>query len=90
MRLTCPNCGERDRREFYYVGDAVALQRPDADASDVVWDDYVHNRDNPAGVTRDLWYHEGGCGAWIVVTRNTVTHEVLGCELASKVKEASA
>ena len=90
MRLTCPHCGERDRLEFYYMGDAKALNRPDPEESDVAWDDYLHNRDNPAGVTRDLWYHEGGCGAWIVVTRNTLTHEVLAAELASDVKEASA
>ena len=90
MRLICPICGERDRREFYYVGDAVALNRPGADAPAEAWDDYVHNRDNPAGVTRDLWYHESGCGAWIVVTRNTLTHEVLKTELASAVKEAGA
>ncbi len=82
--------GERDRREFYYVGDAVALARPAPDAGDVAWDDYVHNRDIPAGVTRDLWYHEAGCAVWIVVTRNTVTHEVLGTVLASDVAEAQA
>ena len=90
MRLTCPICGERDRREFYYVGDAVALNRPEADASAEAWDDYVHNRDNPCGVTRDLWYHESGCSAWIVVTRDTATHEVLGCTLASDVREGGA
>ncbi|MEQ9695404.1 sarcosine oxidase subunit delta [Shimia sp. SDUM112013] len=90
MRITCPLCGERDRREFYYQGDAVMLNRPEPDADASVWDDYLHNRDNPAGTTRDLWYHESGCGSWIVVTRNTVTHEVLGTELASDVKEAKA
>jgi len=37
-----------------------------------------------------LWYHETGCGAWVVVTRNTVTHEVLSCELARDAKEAGA
>ncbi|MDW3222449.1 MAG: sarcosine oxidase subunit delta [Paracoccaceae bacterium] len=82
MRLSCPICGERDRREFYYQGDAIALQRPAPDASDEAWDNYVHLRDNPAGQTRDLWQHEGGCGAWIVVTRNTVTHEVFSTSLA--------
>jgi heterotetrameric sarcosine oxidase delta subunit len=88
MRLKCPVCGERDRREFYYVGDAVALDRPDADAGMDAWDSYVHLRDNPAGVTRDLWQHEAGCAAWIVVTRNTVTHEVLETALAADLKRA--
>ncbi|WP_299405978.1 sarcosine oxidase subunit delta [uncultured Roseobacter sp.] len=82
MRLTCPICGERDRREFYYQGDAVALRRPAPDAGDDPWADHLHLRDNPAGETRDLWQHDGGCGAWVVVTRNTVTHEVLATVLA--------
>ena len=90
MRIDCPLCGARDRREFYYAGDAVALDRPDGGEWNAAWDDYIHNRDNPAGVTRDLWYHESGCGAWVVVTRNTVTHEVLGSELASDAGEAGA
>ena len=86
MRITCPNCGERDRREFYYQGDALALDRPAGDAGLEAWDDYLHNRDNPAGETRDLWFHEAGCGAWLVVERNTVTHAVLNVTLAEKAK----
>jgi heterotetrameric sarcosine oxidase delta subunit len=86
MRLTCPICGERDRREFYYQGAATILDRPDPEAGIETWDDYLHNRDNPAGETRDLWYHDAGCSSWIVVSRNTVTHEVLGSELAKDVK----
>ena len=85
MRLKCPICGERDRREFYYVGDAVALDRPDRDAGIDAWDDYVHLRDNPAGMTRDLWHHEAGCGAWLVVTRDTVTHKIADVVLAREV-----
>ncbi|MEX0339349.1 MAG: sarcosine oxidase subunit delta [Arenibacterium sp.] len=84
MRITCPICGERDRREFYYQGAAVALARPDPEAGAAAWDDYVHLRENPAGVTRELWFHDSGCSAWVLVTRNTVTHEVLGVELASE------
>ena len=87
MRISCPLCGERDRREFYYVGDAVLTNRPAPEADDATWDDYLHNRTNPAGVTRDLWYHESGCSAWIVVTRNTVTHDVLETTLASDLAE---
>ena len=90
MRIKCPICGARDRREFYYVGDAVALARPEPDAGAQAWDDYLHNRDNPAGMTRDLWYHDSGCGAWLVLTRSTVTHEISKVELASKVKGAMA
>lgn len=83
MRLTCPLCGSRDRREFYYYGAADYLNRPEPGAGDAAWDDYLHLRDNPAGVTRDLWYHELGCSAWILVERNTVTHEVLGTTLVA-------
>lgn len=86
MRIDCPMCGERDRREFYYQGDAVMLERPAPDAGEAAWDDYLHLRDNPAGKTRDLWHHEGGCGAWLVVTRNTVTHVIERVELATDVK----
>lgn len=88
MRVTCPICGERDRREFYYMGDAVALQRPAPEAGAHAWDDYVHNRDNPAGETRDLWQHEAGCGAWLVVRRNTLTHEIYEVTLATEAKQA--
>lgn len=80
MRIPCPLCGARDRREFYYKGAALARPSPDADAQ--AWDEYVHLRENPAGQTRDLWHHEAGCGAWLVVTRDTVTHEVLDVVLA--------
>ena len=86
MRINCPLCGSRERREFYYQGAAVALGRPMPDAGDQAWAEYMHLRDNPAGETRDLWYHEGGCGAWIVVTRNTVTHAISGTELAADAK----
>ena len=90
MRIKCSICGERDRREFYYQGHAIALDRPAPDAGDDAWESYVYLRENPAGETRDLWQHETGCGAWLVVTRNTVTHEILGTALARDVKGASA
>ena len=83
MRIACPLCGARDSREFTYKGAAVALLRPSPDADGAEWDDYVHNRDNPAGPTRDLWYHDP-CGSWLVVERDTVTHEVMGATLAEE------
>ena len=86
MRLRCPICGERDRREFYYQGAAVALDRPAPDAGEAAWDDYLHLRENPAGLTEELWCHEGGCASWLVVTRDTVSHEISSVRLAEDVK----
>ncbi|MFZ3581166.1 sarcosine oxidase subunit delta [Loktanella sp. DJP18] len=84
MRLACPLCGIRDRREFTYQGSDVAMARPARDAGAAAWDDYLHNRDNVAGAVRDLWQHDP-CGAWLVVDRNTVSHAIGGSALASEV-----
>ncbi len=89
MRLTCPLCGPRDRREFYYYGSEDYLNRPAQGADPEAWDHYLHLRDNPAGVTKDLWYHELGCSQWLLVTRNTVTHEVLETALVADRKGAA-
>jgi len=84
MRITCPLCGERDRREFTWSGDALALHRPAREAAPEVWHAYIHLRDNPAGATRDLWYHEP-CGAFAVLQRDTVTHAIQSWTLAREV-----
>lgn len=81
MRITCPLCGSRDRREFTYYGARDYLDRPGAEASAEAWDDYLHLRDNPAGRTEDLWYHEQGCAAWLAIERDTVTHEIFAVRL---------
>jgi heterotetrameric sarcosine oxidase delta subunit len=83
MQIPCPLCGPRDRREFYYYGTQDFLHRPATD-DPKAWDDYLHNRDNPAGPTRDLWYHEQGCTQWLAVTRNTVTHAIEKAELVAE------
>ena len=75
MRLTCPHCGERDSREFSVRGGAIP-ERPEGEWSEA-WDAYLHLRENPAGESREFWYHTP-CGAWLIVTRNTATHEVRG------------
>jgi heterotetrameric sarcosine oxidase delta subunit len=79
MQIKCPFCGLRDRREFYYQGAALAMERPAIDAGEAAWDDYVHNRENPSGWHKELWQHEAGCGAWVVVERNLTTHEIREC-----------
>jgi methylglutamate dehydrogenase subunit B len=79
-------CGSRDRREFYYYGAEDYLHRPSEGTEPAAWDNYLHLRDNVAGVVKDLWYHEAGCAQWLVVTRNTVTHEISSVELVAERK----
>jgi sarcosine oxidase subunit delta len=78
MRIPCPFCGQRDSREFTYLGDATS--RP-PDATDA-FHDYVYLRDNPAGPHREYWQHVFGCRAWLVVTRDTRTHQFLAAAFA--------
>lgn len=87
MRIPCPWCGERGREEFRYWGDAT-VKRPDpeSDPSEQEWLDYVYWRDNPAGLHRELWYHAAGCRSWLVVTRDTTTHEITKVKLADAEK----
>lgn len=83
MIIQHPLLGARDIREFTYLGDADILLRP---TNDSAFHDYVYVRNNPAGEHRELWYHEYGDHSWLVVTRNTLTHEILQVELARNVK----
>ena len=81
MRIPCPLCGPRDRREFYYYGSPDYLSPVGQDADLDALDNQLFLRDNIAGQVQDLWYHEGGCAAWLKVTRNTISHAVMGAEL---------
>ena len=72
--VTCPHCGPRPKEEFTVKG--AALPRPAADASDVVWFDFVYLRDNPRGSYLEYWHHTSGCRRWLVVDRDTATHEI--------------
>lgn len=85
MRITCPCCGERDYGEFAIYGDA-SRQRPHMDDTDFeTWYDYVYTRPNPKGRHVEFWQHIQGCRQWLVVERDTVTHEVYGVSLARDV-----
>ncbi|MBA84502.1 sarcosine oxidase subunit delta [Thalassobius sp. S69A] len=88
MLIPHPLLGPRDAQEFTYLGDAALMLRPDPAAEDAeaAFCDYVFLRDNPAGVLRELWFHEQGDRSWLVVTRDTITHEILGAELARDMK----
>ncbi len=81
MRIPCPDCGERGSEEFAYQG-AAGLSRPTQDAPAQLWMDYVYLRENRAGIHSEYWQHQHGCREWLVVTRDTRTHEIFGAVLA--------
>ena len=88
MRIACPCCGTRTNDEFAYLGDADALMARPADGNAAAMTAYVYDRANPAGRHRELWYHQSGCRQWLVVTRDTRTHEIFNVESAKTVGHA--
>jgi sarcosine oxidase subunit delta len=77
MRIACPHCGERGNEEFAYLGAADPV-RPAGDGSAAAWHGYAYLRENPAGTLREFWHHVHGCRRWLIVTRDTRTHEIEG------------
>ncbi len=77
MLITCPHCGSRPVEEFTFNGDAAPARPTSNDPATMdAWHDYVYLRDNPKGLFDEYAHHSGGCRAWLVVTRNTETHEI--------------
>ena len=72
--VPCPHCGSRPKEEFTVKGAAIA--RPAPDAGTEPWMTYVYLRDNPRGRYDEYWHHTSGCRRWLVVTRDTATHEI--------------
>ena len=77
LLITCPHCGARPVEEFTFNGDASLTRPTSNDPSSMdQWHDYVYLRDNPKGLFDEYVHHSGGCRAWLVVTRNTETHDI--------------
>ena len=76
LRLQCPVCGLRDETEFTYGGDASCPAPDIGDPDAETWHDFVFLRDNPAGAHLEYWHHVSGCRHWLVVERDTLTHDV--------------
>ena len=87
MIIDHPLLGPRDAAEFVYKGDMALIDRPEmgAEGAADAFYDYIYLRDNPAGSHQELWYHEQGDRSWLVVTRDTVNHEITKVELARDV-----
>ena len=82
LRINCPVCGVRDETEFAYGGDASVVRPDPGETGFDAWFDYVFMRDNPRGAHKELWHHVQGCREWLIVERNTLTHEIGSTGLA--------
>jgi methylglutamate dehydrogenase subunit B len=88
MLIICPHCGKRPVEEFTFLGDAKPKRPESTDLSTMdQWHDYLYLRDNPRGNYDEYVHHSGGCRSWMVVTRNTETHEVLSAVPAKDFKK---
>ncbi|MEM7222926.1 MAG: sarcosine oxidase subunit delta [Pseudomonadota bacterium] len=81
IRIRCPFCGERDHSEFTYGGDG-SIVYPALDAPMEDWVKAVFERENPRGRQLETWHHTSGCRAWLLVERDTMTHEIFSVRLA--------
>lgn len=75
IRINCPFCGERDHSEFSYGGDAT-IKYPALDGPLEDWYEAVFLRENICGVQFETWHHGNGCRMWLVIERDTMTHEI--------------
>jgi methylglutamate dehydrogenase subunit B len=82
MRIRCPFCGERGSGEFTYLGADVSRPNPDTPQAHSEFFEAVYVRENPAGKHEELWYHASGCRSWLIVARDTRTHEIFAVEFA--------
>ena len=87
MIINHPLLGPRDISEFVYLGDASLLNRPNwkSKKSEENFYNYLYLRNNIAGIHKELWFHQQGDRSWLVITRNTITHEIIKVELATDV-----
>ncbi len=81
MRIPCPHCGWRDAADFVYGGDAAARLIPRA-GDDEPWLQQLYLRRNPCGEHEELWFHEQGCGRWLLARRDTRSHRLLAVRAA--------
>ena len=73
--INCPNCGRRNPYEFSFGGECKTTPAADADVK--TWCEYLYFNENMSGFQNKWWFHTTGCGEWVKIRRNTVTHEII-------------
>lgn len=73
----CPFCGERDEREFLYLGE-FGKTRPETvnEITALEWTKYLHSKRNDLGTVREIWMHLP-CSEAFVMERDSISMNVL-------------
>jgi sarcosine oxidase, subunit delta len=73
--MICPLNGLRNISEFSYGGEVRNM--PDQNTcSDMEWADYVFNKDNQIGISREWWMHTPS-SYWFIAERHTASDEII-------------
>lgn len=77
LLIRCPWCGPRDEAEFRWGGETpFAADCPSDLPPDEQLAAELYYRRNGCGPTRERWVHWAGCGQWLEVVRDTLSHEI--------------
>jgi heterotetrameric sarcosine oxidase delta subunit len=74
LLIDCPHCGPRAQVEFTYERTVDSVVQPDAAPDEAMA--RLFSRANPRGPDAEIWRHSFGCRAWLVMTRDRVTHAI--------------
>ncbi|KUR79904.1 sarcosine oxidase subunit delta [Novosphingobium sp. Fuku2-ISO-50] len=78
LLIPCPHCGPRIQEEFAYERSADSVVRLD-DAPDVAMT-ALFSRANLRGEEAEIWVHAQGCGQWLRLTRDRMSHAIRSVE----------
>jgi sarcosine oxidase subunit delta len=78
LLIPCPHCGPRIQEEFAYERSADSVVRLD-DAPAVAMT-ALFSRANLRGEEAEIWVHAQGCGQWLRLTRDRMSHAIRSVE----------
>lgn len=70
--IACPHCGNRAQAEFVFERPLESQVAFDAAPETAM--KTLYTRTNPRGVDEEIWRHTHGCGAWLLIRRDRVSH----------------
>ena len=74
LLIACPHCGPRAQIEFVYERTLDSIVPVAAEPAEAMR--RLYTRENPRGVSEELWRHTHGCRAWLLIVRHRISHDI--------------